>query len=51
MNHCSRKEFDVMFASTGGVTDVWAVEIIGTIYSDVFIIFLLIKDPAIYLRI
>ncbi len=47
MNHCSRKNFDGVFASTGGFTDVWAVEIIGTIYSDEFIIFLLIKDPAI----
>ncbi len=47
MNHCSRKNFDGVFASIGGVTDAWAVEIIGTIYSDEFIIFLLIKNPAI----
>jgi hypothetical protein len=39
--------FDGVFASTGSVTGVWAVELIGTTYSGEFIIFLLIKDPAI----
>jgi hypothetical protein len=47
MNICSKKNFDSVFAITGGVTDVWAVELIGTTYSGEFIIFLLIKDPAI----
>jgi hypothetical protein len=47
MNQASVKNFDSVFASTGDVTCVWAVELIGTTYSGEFIIFLLIKDPAI----
>ncbi len=47
MNQPSVKNFDGVFASTGDVTDVWAVKLIGTTYSGKFIIFLLIKDPAI----
>jgi hypothetical protein len=47
MNQPSVKMFDGVFASTGSVTGVWAVELIGTTYSGEFIIFLLIKDPAI----
>jgi hypothetical protein len=47
MNQPSVKNFDGVFASTGGVTNVWAVELIGTTYSGEFIIFLLIKNPAI----
>jgi hypothetical protein len=47
MNQPSVKKFDGVFASTGDVTCVWAVELIGTTYSGEFIIFLLIKDLAI----
>jgi hypothetical protein len=47
MNQLSVKKLEGVFASTGGVTDDWAVELIGTTYSGEFIIFLLIKDPAI----
>jgi hypothetical protein len=47
MNQFSVKNFNSVFASTGDVTGVWAVGLIGTTYSDEFIIFLLIKDPAI----
>jgi hypothetical protein len=36
-----------MFATIGGVTGVWAVELIGTTYSGGFKFFLLILDPAI----
>ncbi len=47
MNLSSKKNFDGLFASTGGVTGIWTVELIGTTYSGEYIIFLLTKDPAI----
>jgi hypothetical protein len=50
MNHSSKKNFYGVFASIGGVTGVWAVRLIEASYSGEFIIFLLIKDPAIRIR-